>query len=140
MSSAKTVNCRRVRDERGAASLIQLVLITPALVLILMTIVQFALVAHAQSLVEASAEEGAAVARRSDGTEGGARAESMAYLDRLGRKMLISRKVSAFRTADTATVTVSGSVISLVPGFHPRVEETSSGPVERYTPPVEQAP
>lgn len=107
---------------------------------IVMLIVQFALFAHAQSLVEASAEEGAAVARRSDGTEAGAQAESMTYLDQLGRKMLTSRSVSATRTAETATVTVSGSVLSVVPGFHLRVKETSSGPVERYVPPVEQAP
>lgn len=134
------MNGRQVRDERGATSLIQFVLITPALMLTVMLIVQFGLVAHARSLVEAAAEEGAAVARRSDGTEAGAQAESMAYLDRLGRKMLTSRKVSASRTADSATVTVSGSVISLVPGIHLRVEETSSGPVERYVPPVRQAP
>jgi Flp pilus assembly protein TadG len=134
------VRSGQIRDERGAAALVQLVFVTPALIFVVMLIVQFALFAHAKSLVEASAEEGAAVARRSDGTEAGAQAESMSYLERQGRKMLTSRSVSASRTADTATVTVSGSVLSVVPGFHLRVKETASGPVERYVPPVEQAP
>lgn len=128
------------RDERGAASLIQLVLVAPVLLLVLMFIVQFALVAHARSVVEAAAEQGSAVARRVDGTQAGAQAETIKYLDKLGPKMLTTRLVSANRTADTATVTVSGTVISLVPGVHLKVEETSSGPVERYVPAVEQAP
>lgn len=131
---------RQGRDERGAASLIQLVLVAPVLLLVLMFIVQFALVAHARSVVEAAAEQGSAVARRADGTQAGAQAETVKYLDKLGPKMLMTRSVSANRTADTATVTVTGTVISLVPGVHPRVKETSSGPVERYVPPVEQAP
>jgi Flp pilus assembly protein TadG len=124
------------RDERGAASLIQLVLVAPVLLLVLMFIVQFALVAHARSVVEAAAEQGSAVARRADGTQ----AETVKYLDKLGPKMLTTRSVSASRTADTATVTVTGTVLSLVPGIHPKVKETASGPVERYVPPVEQAP
>lgn len=128
------------REERGAASLIQLVLVAPVLLLVLMFIVQFALVAHARSVVEAAAEQGAAVARRADGSQGGAQAEAVKYLDRLGPKMLTTRTVSASRTPETATVTVTGTVISLVPGVHPKVKETSSGPVERYVPPVEQAP
>jgi len=134
------VSIQEGTDERGAASLIQLVLVAPVLLLVLMFIVQFALVAHARSVVEAAAEQGTAVARRADGTQGGAQAEAVKYLDRLGPTMLTTRSVSASRTPATATVTVSGTVISLVPGVHPQVKETSSGPVERYVPPVEQAP
>ena len=47
---------QRVRDERGAVSIVQVVLIAPALLLVLMFIVQFALVAHAQSVAEAAAD------------------------------------------------------------------------------------
>jgi Flp pilus assembly protein TadG len=131
---------QRQRDERGATSIVQVVLIAPVLLLVLMFIVQFALVAHARSVVEAAAEQGAVVARRADGTQGGAQAEAVKYLDRLGPKMLTTRSVLASRTPEIATVTVTGTVISLVPGVHPKVKETSSGPVERYVPPVEQAP
>jgi Flp pilus assembly protein TadG len=128
---------QQVRDERGAMSIIQVVLIAPALLLVLMFIVQYALVAHAQSVAEAAAEEGASVARRADGNEAGAQAEVVKYLEALGPKMLTDRSIAVRRTQETATVTVTGDVISLVPGIHPKVRETSSGPVERYVPPVE---
>ena len=77
------------------------------------------------------------MARRADGNEAGAQAETVKYLNSLGPKMLTGRSISVSRTQVTATVTVTGDVISLVPGIHPKVRETSSGPVERYVPPVE---
>ena len=45
--------------------------------------------------------------------------------------------VTASRTADTASVTVTGTVVSVVPGFSLSVSESASGPVEKYVPPVD---
>lgn len=133
-------NTRRVRDERGATSVVQVVLIAPTLLLILMFIVQYALVAHAQSVAEAAAGEGAAAARKADGSEGDAQARTAQYLDSLGPKMLSERSIAVNRTPESATVTVTGRVISLVPGIHPKISETASGPVERFVAPIEEGP
>lgn len=127
----------RARDERGAASVAQVVLIAPALLFTLMLIVQFALMFHARNTAEQAAQEGAAAARRFDGTEAQAKDETLAYLTALGTGTLQDRGVTVNRTGQTATVTVTGTVISLLPGVHLRVSESASGPVERYVPPEE---
>jgi Flp pilus assembly protein TadG len=128
----------RVRDERGTASLAQTVLVAPALLLALMLIVQFGLYFHARNVAENAAQEGAAAGRRFDGSQADATQRARMFLDKLGPRMLTHRNVSAKRTPETATVTITGTVIALVPGLELKVEESASGPVERYVPPADQ--
>ena len=75
---------RRDRDERGAASLAQVVITAPALLFLLMLIVQFGLMFHARNVAEQAAQEGAATARRFDGTETAAQQRTLDYLTALG--------------------------------------------------------
>lgn len=114
----------------------QVVLIAPLLMLTLMTIVQAGLIFYAQAVVEAAAQEGAAEARRFDGTEAGAQSRTETYLEALNSKILEGRSVQVTRSAETAEVTVTGSVISLVPFLELEIQESATGPVERYVPPV----
>lgn len=122
----------RRRDERGATA--QAVVVFPALLFVIMLIIQFALWAHAVSVAEAAAQDGAAVARRVDGTKTGAEAAANQSLASLGPQMLTTQNVVATRSATEASVTVTGKVISLVPGISLKVHETASGPVERFVP------
>ena len=128
----------RVRSERGASSVAEMVLVAPALLFALMLIVQFGLMFHARNVAENAAQEGAAAARSFDGTEVAAKDTTNEYLRALGTQTLKDRSVTVDRSPETATVTVTGTVISVVPGLHLHVEESASGPVERYVPPVEQ--
>lgn len=121
----------RAARERGASTL-EFVLTMPLLLLFLMLSVQVGLVAHAQNVAKAAADEGAADARTFNGTAGDGQARTEEYLGRLAPSILTSRSVSATRTADTASVTVNGTVISLVPGWKPTITQTSTGPVERF--------
>lgn len=130
---------RRHHDEVGATSLVQTVIVAPVLLLMLMFIVQFALVAHAQSVAKAAAQQGASVAGRYDGTTSSAKAETVRYLDSLGPRMLTSRNISVSRSPTDATVIVTGRVISLVPGIHPRLNATATAARERYVHPIEEA-
>lgn len=122
----------RCRDERGEIA--QAVLVFPALLFVIMLIIQFTLYAHATSVAEAAAQDGAAAARRADGTQAAAVAAANDSLASLGPRMLTAKSVTATRTATQATVTVTGKVVSLVPGLGLKVRETASGPVERYVP------
>jgi len=124
-------------DERGAVSLAQVVITAPALLFLLMLIVQFGLMFHARNIAEQAAQEGAAVARRFDGTQAQGREKALQLLTAVGEGTLKNRDVTANRTADTATVTVTGTVVSVVPGFSLSVSESASGPVEKYVPPVD---
>ena len=125
------------RDERGAMSLAQVVITAPALLFLLMLIVQFGLMFHARNIAEQAAQDGVAVARRFDGTASQARGEALQLLTAVGQGTLKNRGVAAHRTADTATVTVTGTVVSVVPGVSLSVSESASGPVEKYVPPVD---
>lgn len=118
-------------------SLAQVVITAPALLFLLMLIVQFGLMFHARNIAEQAAQEGAAAARRFDGTTSQGRAQALQLLTALGEGTLKNRNVVAHRTADTATVTVTGTVVSVVPGFSLSVSESASGPVETYVPPVD---
>lgn len=118
-------------------SLAQVVITAPALLFLLMLIVQFGLMFHARNIAEQAAQEGAAVARRFDGTQTQGREKALQLLTAVGEGTLKDRDVTASRTADTASVTVTGTVVSVVPGFSLSVSGSASGPVEKYVPPVD---
>lgn len=127
---------QRRRDETGAAHLLEVVIVIPALFIVMMVIIQFGLMFHAKSVAEAAAQEGASVARHFDGTAGKGEQRARAYLTSVSSGTLTTSSVSGSRTATTASVTVTGSVVRLVPLIDLTVTETATGPVERYVPPV----
>lgn len=134
MLPGKTVSDEARED---GISTVETVLVAPVLFFALMLIVQAGLYFHAANIAESAAQEGAAAARRFDGSEQDASSKAARFLSALGPRMLTSRGIEVERTSQNATVTITGSVISLVPGLQLRVEERASGPVERYVPPVE---
>ena len=131
------MNLRRDRDQRGAASIAQVVITAPAMLFLLMLVVQFALMFHARNIAEQAAQEGAAAARHFDGTQAQGHDKAMQLLQSVGTGTLKDRNVTVTRTANTATVTVTGTVISVVPILTLHVSETAVGPVEKYVPPVD---
>lgn len=94
---------------------------------------------YANRAVHTAAEEGADEARRFDGSATMAEARARDYAERLAGTEVDDLDVSASRTAETATVTVSGSV-EVFGLWSVPVEETSSGPVERYVDQAGDAP
>lgn len=126
---------RNMRSEDGA-SVVETVLIAPALLFLLMLVVQFGLVAFAQSAARSAAEDGAARARQFNGTTTAARAATYRELHDLGGGIVADPTVSVTRSPTTAAVTVTGTVLTLIPGFGFRVHEVSVGPVERFVPPA----
>jgi len=126
----------RVRSERGASSVAEMVLVTPALLFALMLIVQFGLFFHARNVAENAAQEGAAAARSFDGTEAAAQDTTSQYLQALGTQTLKDRSVSVDRSPETSTVKVTGTVISVVPGLrlHQNWLPSGSGSARRGWP------
>ncbi|MBC7593422.1 MAG: pilus assembly protein [Kineosporiaceae bacterium] len=120
--------------------MVQTVIIAPVLFLLIMFVVQFALLAHAQNVAEAAAQEGVTAARRFGATDADGRTKARDSLSSLGPKMLSNQTVTVDRTQTTATVTIRGQALSLIPGFHRNITETSSGPVERYVAPEQDNP
>lgn len=120
-------------DERGSATL-QLVILFPALLLAFFAAVQAGLVYQAQAVALAAAEEGARVASTENGTAGAGRNAAAAFASRAGGSWLQGQSVSGSRGAARATVTVTGTSLSILPGYAGfAISQSASLPVERIT-------
>jgi len=132
-------SCRRliartaVRRERGSSS-IQMVMLMPALFSIMFLGMQGALYYHARTVAIAAAQEGARAAGSQNGTAAeGVSAASSFVSDAGGRDVLPGAHMTSGRSATSATVTVTGTSLSVIPGWSPAVSQSASVPVERIT-------
>lgn len=132
-------SCRRliartaVRRERGSSS-IQMVMLMPALFSIMFLGMQGALYYHARTVAIAAAQEGARAAGSQNGTAAeGVSAASSFVSDAGGKDVLPGAHMTGGRSATTATVTVTGTSLSVIPGWSPAVSQSASVPVERIT-------
>ena len=131
--------CRRliartaVRRERGSSS-IQMVILMPALFSIMFLGMQGALYYHARTVAIAAAQEGARAAGSQNGTAvGGISVASSFVSDAGGKDVLPGAHMTGARSATIATVTVTGTSLSVIPGWSPAVSQSASGPVERIS-------
>jgi hypothetical protein len=116
-----------------------LVIATPLLLLLIMSVVQFALWEHATHVADAVAQQGLAVGRLQGETAAAGKTEAQSVLEQLGSGVLVSPGISATRTASTTTLTVTGHAESVIGLFSLPVTATASGPTEAYSDPG-QAP
>lgn len=126
---------RILQDDRGAASA-DLVLFTPLLLLVLLTLVQFVLWSHATHIAQAAASQGLAVIRAQNGTAAAGTASAQQLLDQLARGPLTGASVNAERTTESATVRITGTARAVVPFLRLPVHAEAAGPVERFMPEV----
>ena len=109
----------------------------PAVLLATFGLIQGALYYHARDVALAAATDGLTAARARTGSSSEGREVASTFLQRAGGDdVLQGASVTAERTATTATVTVTGRTLSLVPGLPGwTVSQSASGPVERFTRP-----
>ncbi|MCR6033641.1 pilus assembly protein [Nocardioides sp. zg-579] len=132
---ARSSSRRQRRGERGSVS-IELVVLLPALFAVMFLGMQAALYYQAKTVAIAAAQQGA---RATGGEQGGESDGVGAANDFLkeagGEDVLAVTSTSARRTATTATVTVSGFSLSVIPGWKVRITQSASVPVENVTAP-----
>lgn len=131
---SRSQHARRVgSDDRGSTSL-QLVIVFPALLLAFLGALQAGLFYQARAVALAAAEEGARVASTENGTAGGGRRAAASFASRAGGSWLQGQSVSGSRGTTTATITVTGHSLSLLPGYNGfAISQTARLPVERIT-------
>lgn len=113
-----------------------MVILMPALFAVMFLGMQAALYYHARSVAIAAAQEGAREAGSEQGTRQAGVQVAQDFLgDAGGKDVMIDTGVTGSRNATTATITVTGLSLSVVPGWHVRVTQSASVPVERLTPP-----
>jgi len=133
-SSPATVLARRARDETGSATA-SFVVLFPVLIVMFMALVQWGLYFHAQSLVDAAAQDGSRATQDAGGTSDDGRAVADQLLsDATGSGLLENVTVDIDDSNGLVRATVRGRVRSLVPlpGFDLTVEGVSEGAKERF--------
>lgn len=121
--------------ERGSAS-VELVVLLPALFAILFLGIQAALYYHARSVAIAAAQTGARAAAAEHGRDiDGTRAAADFVTQAGGSNVLPDATETSTRTPIVATVTVTGTSLSIIPGWTPHIAQTATAPVERLTAP-----
>ena len=124
---------RAAFDAREAGfSTLEAVVVIPVVVIITMLVIQYVMLWHARNLAQAAAQNGLRVARGYQATAAQGQASAAQYLDTVAGNLLHNRHVDAQRGATTVEVTVHASVLSVVPFGSYTVDESASGPVERY--------
>jgi Flp pilus assembly protein TadG len=114
--------------DEGSAT-VELVIATPALMLMLLIVVQAGLWGIAAYTAHAAAGEAVTALRAADGTTGDASAVAAESVADLGGG-LNGLDVTADRDADSATITLSGTAVELIPGLELPVTVTQTAPVE----------
>ncbi|WP_236700623.1 TadE family protein [Allosalinactinospora lopnorensis] len=119
--------------ERGSTTL-EMAVLFPALLLIIMGTVQAGLWYHARSVALSAAQEGVRAGRAEGSSTEQAVAAAENFARAHGRDHLRHPTVStAGSSATEVRVTVSGEVLTLVPGLPIQVSQNASGATERFT-------
>jgi Flp pilus assembly protein TadG len=121
------------RTERGSVS-VEMVVLMIGLFTLLFLGLQAGLYYHARSVAIAAAQEGA----REAGSQTGSQASGIAAAERFissagGAGVIADTHVTGSVTATTATVTVTGVAMSVIPGVQVEISQSASVPVERLT-------
>lgn len=119
--------------ETGSVS-IQMVLLLPVLFAVMFLGMQAALFYHARTVAIAAAEEGARAAGARGGTvASGTKAAADFVATAGGDGVLKAASATGSRTPTTATVTVAGQAMSVIPGWTLTITQSATMPVERLT-------
>lgn len=127
----------RWRSDRGALSMEMVVLLPLALSLLFLA-VQGAVYYQGRAVALASAQEGARDAAGFKGTDAQGRSSAVDFASRAGGSGLLEDPDVAVRrdpTAGTVTVQVTGTTMSLVPGWDPTVSMSATRNIEEFTAP-----
>jgi Flp pilus assembly protein TadG len=119
------------RDERGVADSI---VIFPALMVLFLLGVQFALAMHARHILSASAQDAATAAAQSGAPPGTATRTATADVNQGAPHLVNSVVVNATTGPATVTVTITAKVESLLVFLAPTVRAHASAPLERFVP------
>lgn len=123
------------QDERGAGTA-ELVIATPVLLLLILLIVQFALYMHATHIAQAAASEALSAARVYGGSAAAGNAQAQHVLAQLGSGPLQGSSVQTQRGTNQTSVTITGTVSSVLPFVTLTVHAEAVGPVEKFTVPA----
>ena len=126
-----TIRDRLRDDERGSAT-IEAVVILPVLFGLLFTALQIGLYFYGRTAASSTASVGARAAAAENGTGQACRQAATAFAASLA-DALSNPQITCAATATTVTVRVTGTTLSVIPGWTMRADQTITLPKERIT-------
>ena len=116
----------------GGSTTVEVAVLLPLMILLLMVVVQVGIWFHTRAVMVTAANKGVDAARLEDGTAAEGRTVTEDFLRHAGA--LRDDTIDVDRGAETASVTVSGRVVSLLFGVPLDITATAEAPVEQVTP------
>lgn len=130
----RTLRGRGDTGSEAGYSVLEASITLPIIILLLMVIVQWAIVWHTRNIANAAAQEALRTAEQYNSTSSAGRQDGETYISQVAPHVLPAGCVSVNRSATTVTVHVHCKMtMSVVPFGSYWVDETVSGPVERFT-------
>lgn len=127
---------RRHDDTDRGSTTLEMVIGFPAVLTLVLLIMNTALWWHARDTAMAAAQEGVRTGRAYGAHLGDGRTTALAFAKTVGDGVLLAPSVSTSGSnAQTVVVRVTGRSVSLVPFLHLTVDQVARGPVERFTTP-----
>ncbi|WP_245816716.1 TadE/TadG family type IV pilus assembly protein [Lentzea albidocapillata] len=126
----------RLRADQCGTGTVELVIAMPLLLLMLLLGAQFALYMHATHIAQAAAAQALSMTRVSGGSTAAGYTKGQQILSQLGSGPLRETSMEIQRGPARASVTVTGTVIALIPLTTFSVQAEAVGPVEKFTPPT----
>lgn len=110
------------------------VLVIPAVMIVILAVVQFALWAHAAQVVQLAASEGDRSARAFGGGSAAGSAAARAILQGPGSDLSTSGLTVDVMPGDVARVQVQGTAVAVLPGLSLPVSAIQVGPIQEFRP------
>lgn len=121
----------RLRDDRGSVS-VETVIVFPVVLLLIFGAVQAGLFYYGRTTALAAAQQGVQASRVENGSAAAGTAAARSFL--AGPSSLLDNvTVTPRRDAVSTSVTVAGTIPTLLPGFTFTVTQTATDTVERVT-------
>jgi Flp pilus assembly protein TadG len=110
-------------------------IIFPVTLLIVFGIIQFGIWYHANDIAQAAAQQSVRSASSYGGTQADGTREAGRVLSENANGLIVHTQVACNRTPETATVTVTGDALQVIPFIPLPVKATATAPVEAFLPP-----
>jgi len=118
-------------DDNGSTT-VEAVLVLPLLMGLLVLLMQMALWAHAAQVTQLAASEGDRSARSFGGGPAAGVSQADSILQGSGSDLASSNAVVTILPGDLARITVSGTAMSIFPGFTHTLTAVVVGPIQEF--------
>ena len=130
----RRTRCKRLRGDRGVAS-VEFAVLAVVILALTFTAIQVGFYYHARKVAQSAARHAVDAGRIQGATPADGAAQAREFLAHYGDSVRGYRISTAGTTAQTLRITITGHVATLVPGLELDISQHAQAPIERWTTP-----